>query len=123
MKRRPKLPPASEEMKQWSAMLQQELSGWPGVTSRPMFGLTSFYRNGAIFAALPHTRAVRTPNSLIIKFDPMPRKLLERAGKNPSLAGDGEAPGKRWYSFEINSADDLRDALWWLNHAYHAATR
>jgi hypothetical protein len=28
------------------------------------------------------------------------------------------APGKRWFSFNVRSAEDLRDALWWLNQAY-----
>jgi len=115
---RPKMPPISEEMKQWSAMLGQELSGWPQVTSRPMFGMLGFYRRKKIFAALPVSRAIGTPNSVIFRFDPMPPDLKQRALKEPRISGDSKAPGARWFSFEVRSTEDLRDALWWLNHAY-----
>jgi hypothetical protein len=117
----PKLLRISEEMRHWSAMLEQELRAWPRVTSRPMFGLVGFYRKGMIFAALPRTRALSTPNSLIFKFDPMAPALLRRARKDPRIDSERESPDATWYSFELNSADDLRDALWWLNRAYEAA--
>src|SRR5207248_1884641 len=119
--RGPKLVRISEEMKQWSAMLEQELSGWPDVSSRPMFGFLSFYRKSAIFAALPHTRAPGTPNSFIFRFESMPAKLQERATKTPQIRVSDRSPSAKWYSFELNSEADLRDALWWLNQAYEAA--
>lgn len=115
--KRPKLLRISEEMKQWSAMLQQELNAWPGVKSRPMFGFMGFYRQNRIFAGLPKTRALNTPNSIILKFDPMPANLVSRAQKESRISFAKEAPGARWYSFELNSTEDLRDALWWLNQA------
>jgi hypothetical protein len=118
---RPKMPPASEEMKQWSAMLGNELSTWPRVTTRPMFGLRGFYRGRKIFAALPATRAIKNPNSLIFRIKPMPPDLLERAKKEPRIDTENRVPGAKWFIFELNSAADLRDALWWLNHAYEHA--
>jgi hypothetical protein len=117
---RPKLVPISEEMKQWSAMLAQELSGWPDVSSRRMFGFLSFYRKQAIFAALPQSRAPRTPNSFMFRFASMPADLEERAGKSSQIRMD-HGPGAKWYNFELSSKGDLRDALWWLNQAYEAA--
>ena len=118
---RPKLPAIAEEMKQWSAMLGQELSAWPQVTTRPMFGLLGFYRRTKIFAALPVTRAIKTPNTLIFKIKPMPPDLLRRATEDSRLDAASNLPGGQWSSFEINSAEDLRDALWWLNQAYERA--
>jgi hypothetical protein len=118
MRERPKMPPISEEMKQWSAMLKAELIGWQQVTSRPMFGMSGIYRRKRIFAALPVTRGFDTPSSIIFRFDPMPAHLNQRALKEPRIT-----PGKRWFSFEIQSTEDLRDALWWLNHAYEAAKK
>lgn len=118
---RPKLPPISEEMKQWSAMLGQELSGWPNVTSRPMFGLLGFYRRKKIFAALPVTRGMKTSNSLIFRIKPMPPELLQRAEKEPRIDTDDRSPGAKWFSFEVSSTADLRDTLWWLNQAYERA--
>jgi hypothetical protein len=115
------MPPISEEMKQWSAMLAQELGVWPQVASRPMFGMLGFYRRRKIFAALPVTRGIATANSLIFRFDPMPQELKKRALKEPRIATEGRSPGARWFAFEVGSAADLRDALWWLNQAYERA--
>ena len=112
------MPPISEEMKQWSAMLGQELGGWPQVTSRPMFGMLGLYRRKKIFAALPVTRAVKTANSFIFRFSPMPPDLMKRAVKEPRIDTDRKIPGARWFSYEVGSTADLRDALWWLNQAY-----
>ena len=113
MRERPKMPPISEEMKLWSAMLKAEVSGWPQITTRPMFGMMGLYRRKKIFGGLPVTRGFDTPNSVIFRFDPMPLDLEQRALKEPRIT-----PGKRWFSFEVQSTKDLRDALWWLNQAY-----
>jgi len=118
---RPNMPPASEEMKQWSAMLGSELGTWPKVTARPMFGLRGFYRGKKIFAALPVTRAIKNPNSLIFRIKPMPPDLSERARKEPRIDTETRAPGAKWLAFELNSEADFRDALWWINQAYEHA--
>jgi len=118
---RPKMPPASEEMKQWSAMLGKELSAWPKVTARPMFGLRGFYRAKNIFAALPVTRGFSTPNSLIFRIKPMPADLLERARKEPRIDTKTRVPNAKWFIFELHSEADFRDVLWWLNQAYEHA--
>ena len=119
--KRPKLLPVSEEMQQWSAMLERELSAWPKVTSRPMFGMISFYRRSAIFAALPRTRALSSPCSILFRFDPMPPELREHAQKQAGLRQESAFAKGHWLSLELESADSLRDALWWLNHAYECA--
>ena len=113
MRERPKMPPISEEMKQWSAMLKTEVTGWPQLSTKPMFGMMGLYRGKKIFGGLPVTRGFDTPNSVIFRFDPIPSALEERASKDKRIA-----PGKRWFSFDVRSAEDLRDALWWLNQAY-----
>lgn len=113
MRDRPTMPPISEEMKQWSAMLKTEVSGWPQISAKPMFGMMGLYRRKKIFGGLPVTRGFDTPNSVIFRFDPMPRELERRAKKDARIA-----PGKRWFSFNVRAAEDLRDALWWLNQAY-----
>jgi len=118
---RPKLLRISEEMRQWSAMLDQELSSWPRVTSRPMFGLIGFYHRGAIFAALPRTRALSTPSSFSFKIDSLSPALSRRARKDPRIGSERKSLDATWHSFELNTMGDLRDALWWLNRAYQAA--
>jgi hypothetical protein len=118
---RPRMPNASEEMKQWSAMLGNELITWPQVTTRPMFGLRGFYRGKKIFAALPATRAIRNPNSLIFRIQPMPPDLLKRAKKEPRIDTESRVPSAKWFTFELNSEADFRDGLWWLSQAYDHA--
>lgn len=113
MRERPKMPPISEEMKQWSAMLKTEVSGWPQVAPRPMFGMLALFRRKKIFAALPTTRAIGTPNSVAFRWKTVPQDLAECASKDPRVK-----PGKHWFTFEVGSTEDLRDALWWLNQAY-----
>jgi hypothetical protein len=118
---RPRMPNASEEMKEWSAMLGNELITWPQVTTRPMFGLRGFYHGKKIFAALPVTRAIRNPNSLIFRIQPVPPDLLKRAKKEPRIDTESRVPSAKWFTFELNSEADFRDALWWLNQAYDHA--
>lgn len=110
------MPPISEEMKQWAALLTRELSGWPEVTTRPMFGMLGQYRGQKIFAGLPVTRGFDTPNSIVFRLDPVPADLQQRALKDPRIS-----PGTRWFSFEIHSTQDLHDAISWLNQAYERA--
>ena len=116
MRDRPKMPPISEEMKQWSAMLKTEVSGWPQISTKPMFGMMGLYRRKKIFGGLPVTRGFDTPTSVIFRFDPMPQDLEQRALRDSRIS-----PGKRWFSFEVGATGDLRDALWWLNQAYEHA--
>jgi hypothetical protein len=119
--KRPELVPVSDEMKQWSAMLEQELRAWPKVASRPMFGMTAFYHDRAIFAALPRTRALSNPRSILFRFDALPPQLLHRAGKQAGLRQESAFSKGHWLSLVLESEKSLRDALWWLNHAYESA--
>ncbi len=118
---RAKFPLLSEEMKQWSAMLQSELNSWPAIATKSMFGFTFFYRRRAVFAALPRTRGFDSPSSIVFKFNPMPPALRNRAQADSRLDASAKATSKGWFSFQLTSTSDLRDALFWLNHAYEAA--
>jgi hypothetical protein len=112
---------ASEETKQLSAMLGNELSTWPKVTTRPMFGLRGFYRGKKIFAALPVTRTIKNPNSFIFRIEPLPAALLQRARKEPRIDTENAVPSAKWLAFTLTSESDFREALWWLSQAYENA--
>jgi len=120
---RPKFPVISEEMQHWAAMLETEVESWPGVICKRMFGFRFVYRRKTVFAALPYSRGLFTPSSIILKFNPMSTALFQRAEKEPRLDTSTRVPGKGWFSFELSCDADLRDALWWLNQAYEAAKR
>ncbi|MGB7844089.1 MAG: hypothetical protein WBL63_00610 [Candidatus Acidiferrum sp.] len=120
---RAKFLPISDEMKKWSALLASELNSLPGITTRRMFGFLFFYRKGKVFAALPQTRGFSSSSSLIVKFNPMSPVLLKLAQRDPRMDTHTRVPGKGWFSFELASEADVRDALFWLNHAYEAAAK
>lgn len=65
---RPKLPRIPEEMRQWSALLLHEISGWADVSSKPMFGMKAVYQDKAIFGVLPRTRTMDTAYSVSFKI-------------------------------------------------------
>lgn len=117
----PKLFPIDDEMKELAAMLQKEISDWPGVTKKPMFGFQGLYRNGVIFAALPRSRAMHSPRSLIFKFASMSSANMDAAKQDSRIDAISRMPGPGWHSFEVRSTSDLRDALEWLGRAYKAA--
>jgi hypothetical protein len=119
-KRRPKLPKASEEMKAWSAALAAEVAVWPQVTARAFFGFTALYRRDRIFALLPRTRAMETPNSLAFKLE-SPKSQIRTHLEKDSRIGSTLMQKARWFTFQLASSGDLRDALDWLGLAYEAA--
>lgn len=109
--RRPTLPKVDPEMRRWCALLESEVAAWPRVTIRPMFGLGGCYRDGRIFAAIPRTRAVETPFSLLIK---LPGARAVRLSK-------GRGPGAGWVTFAMESDADIGEALRHLGRAYEQA--
>ena len=118
-----KFVPISEEMKQWSALLQAELNAWPGITTRSMFGFLFFYRRGTVFAALPKTRGFDSPSSLLFKFGRLPLSMQKRSKADLRIDVSMKASSKGWFAFRLESETDMRDALLWLNHAYEAAKK
>ncbi|HEX7333128.1 MAG TPA: luciferase family protein [Pyrinomonadaceae bacterium] len=108
MAERPKLVKIDPEMQRWCALLGEEISAWPDVSAKPMFGLTAFYHGESIFAALPRTRAAGTARSIIIKLPGVSDRRL-----NPA-----SGPGSGWVAFELESSNDINEALLWLERAY-----
>jgi hypothetical protein len=113
MAERPRLVKVDPEMRRWCEPLEDELSTWPQVTSKPMFGMQAFYRSSHIFAALPRTRAAETPFSILIKLPGA------RAGRLHTASG----PGAGWMAFTMEGEGDVSEALKWLGKAYEMAVK
>jgi hypothetical protein len=105
-KRPPAMRRVAEELKPMLEFLERELTSWPHVTAKPMFGMLGFYRRQRIFAALPRTRALGTPHAILCKLP---------HDKQPGR------PGKGWKTVEVFSDQELRKALDLLNRAYEQA--
>jgi hypothetical protein len=119
---RPKVPRIAEEMRQWSDLLLREVLDWPHVTSRPMFGMTAVYRDSAIFGVLPRTRAMDTPHSVSFKLYPRNPSLEKSLNADPRILRPDTKQAK-WISFELQSGDDLSDAIGWFARAYRLASK
>jgi predicted DNA-binding protein (MmcQ/YjbR family) len=107
-------------MKGWSAALETETKGWPQVSTRAFFGFTALYRRNKIFALLPRTRAMQTPNSLAFKLESRRSQVLTQLQQDPRV-GATEMQKAHWFTFELTTDADLSDALAWLGRAYEAA--
>ena len=108
MAERPKLFTIDPEMQRWCVLVEQELFAWPDVSAKPMFGMTGFYHGKNIFAAIPKTKAAESARSLLIKLPGVSDRRLKR----------GSAPDGAWVTFELDSVNDVTEALTWLERAY-----
>ena len=119
-KRSAPLEKTSEQMKVWSGMLAEEVLSWPDVSAKPMFGLTALYRGTVIFAALPKTRALGSPNAVAFKLVDVPAKITTQLKRDARIQETMMAAAK-WFAFEMENDEDLRGVLEWLGVAYAAA--
>lgn len=95
--KRAKLPPVSEAMRRTFSLLAEEVRGWPGVTTKLMFGFRAVYRNGVIFAMLPDKRSLEVADAIAYKA------------------------GGEWKAFEVKSEHGIGAALGVLEKAYERA--
>jgi hypothetical protein len=109
-------------MKAWSAARMFEISNWPQVSTRALFGFNAFHRKGKIFALLPRTRAMDSANSLAFKLETHASAVSAGRKKDSRIRVWSSPMEKaRWFSFELSSHAELHDALEWLARAYEAA--
>ena len=109
-------------MKAWSAALADEVAGWPQVATRAFFGFTALYHKNEMFAVLPRTRGLETPNSLAFRLDAPSPAMRARLHKDRRI-GSAQIKEARWFRFELSSDADLHEALGWLSRAYEAARK
>ena len=118
--KRAHLPPISEQMKAWSAALAAELSDWPQVTQKSFFGFTALHRGKKMFALLPRTRSVFQGNAIAFRLEQAghsTRSGIERDRRISAFDKDKT----RWFTFELSTNSDLRDALEYLAMAFEGA--
>ena len=108
MAERPKLFKIDTEMRRWCVLLEQEIAAWPEVSTRPMFGMIGIYHGPNIFAAIPRTRAAGSARSVLIKLP----------GQSDRRLKPSSGPGSGWVTFELESENDINEALSLLERAY-----
>lgn len=97
-------------MRHVSALLERELLSWPGVTSKPMFGMRAVYRRDTIFAILPDKRALESATAIGYK-----------------LHGAEKREGRKWHLGELEIGRDIEfamaAAMACLEKAYRSAAK
>jgi hypothetical protein len=94
--------PVSHEIREWCAILEQEMMHWPGVKISNIFGTHAFYHRKVMFAMLPDKRSLES--STAISFI------------TPSK--DHENRTSIWQTFELNDRNLIQAAIESLEKAY-----
>jgi hypothetical protein len=94
--------PASDEMREWCSILEQEMVRWPGVKVSHVFGTLAFHHRKVMFAMLPGNRSL--DGTAAISF------------RAPTGVGTTQAVD--WQTFELTNPDHLGKALALLDKAY-----
>ena len=107
-------------MKAWSAALVAEGESWPLVTTRAFFGFSALHRRDKIFALLPRSRAMDTPNALAFKLESLTARMNALLRQDHRI-GSTQMRKARWFTFEMSCDADLCAAIEWLDRAYREA--
>jgi hypothetical protein len=94
--------PASQEIREWCSILEQEMMHWPGVKMSHIFGTRAFYHRKVMFAMLPDKRSLES--STAISFI-TPSK---DHGNQTSI----------WQTFELRHPNLIQAAIQSLEKAY-----
>jgi hypothetical protein len=118
--RMPKTIRPSEEMQRWSVLLEQEITSWPKVSMKRMFGMKTFYRGSNIFAGVPDKCGFFSPNGVIFKINSATPTQVARMKADKRVDLDfGRV--QKWFNFVLDSDRDLNGALEWFAGAYESA--
>lgn len=125
---RPVFQPASEELRAISAALVDEVRGWPGVTTRAMFGGTMLYRARLPFALLPQTKKMMEPDGLWLKFHTVSASLGRKLAAESRIVESAHQTTKdnkepKWVGLVVSGPSDVHHALRWLGEAHEAARK
>ena len=100
--------------------MEGEVRDWPGVTTTVFFGFTALYRGRFMFGLLPRTRSIFTENAIAFRFEKVNRAMRAMLSKDRRIAAF-DKDKVRWFTFQLWSDADLRDALDYLGRACEAA--
>jgi TfoX/Sxy family transcriptional regulator of competence genes len=115
--------PASEELKSLVAAMENEVSSWPQVRLKPMFGMTAIYRNGNIFGLLPKTRSLHSGDSVWMKFAKLTPAIQQKLKREPRIVPPRKATGAQWHTLSGITHADFGLAIEWLAIAHAAAKK
>jgi len=113
--------PASEELKSLVAAIEREVSSWPQVNFKSMFGMTAMYRGKAIFGLLPKTRSLYSADSVWMKFGKLTPSIQKKLQDEPRILPPRHPKGARWYTIRDVTPSEYGFTIEWLAIAHAAA--
>jgi hypothetical protein len=113
--------PASEELSSLVAAIEREVSSWPEVRVKRMFGMTAIYRSKQIFGLLPKTRSLRSSDSIWMKFVKLSAATKKKISKEPRIVPPRKPTGAQWYTLTCIVPEDYGFAIEWMALAHKAA--
>ena len=126
--KRSPMKPAPERMRVLAEHLSAELAQWPHVTVKRAFGMMLAYRGKAVFAALPHTKAIYREDAIMLKFNEEKPAMTRRMESDPRFVFNpddtgrsAKAESRKWRHFVIRDETDVHLAIEWLAEAYELA--
>ena len=115
--------PASEELQSLIASVEAEVSDWPTVQIKPMFGMKAIYRGKSIFALLPKTRSLRSGDEVWLKFPNTTAAVKRRISAEARIVPPRKPTGAQWYTVKDVKPDDYGWLIDWLSMAYKSARK
>ena len=120
-RRRVTFAPTQQELQSLLAAIEHEVSSWPRVQLKPMFGMTAIYRNRTIFGLLPKTRSIHKGDEIWLKFrKPTPATSKKISGE-PRIIPPSKPNGAQWYTLSEITPVDYSFVVEWLGTAYETA--
>lgn len=113
--------PASEELKSLVAAIEREVSSWPQVKFKPMFGMTAIYHGNTIFGLLPKTRSLYSTDSVWMKFGKLTPPIEKKLQREPRILPPRHPKGARWYTISNVTPAEYGFIIEWLAIAHDAA--
>lgn len=104
------------------AGIEGEVSSWPQVNLKPMFGMTAIYRGKTIFGLLPKTRSLHSGDSIWMKFAKLTPAIKKRLQNEPRILPPRKPTGAQWYTISTVTPEDYGFVVEWLAIAHQAAS-
>lgn len=120
-RRRMTFAPAQQELQSLVAAVEHEVSSWPRVRLKPMFGMTAIYRNRAIFGLLPRTRSIHTGDEIWLKFPKLTPAIRKKISAESRIIPPRHPNGAQWHTLSQIKPEDYSLVIKWLGTAYEAA--
>jgi hypothetical protein len=119
--RRVTFPHAQQQLQALIVAVEHEVSSWPQVQLKPMFGMTAIYRNRTIFGLLPKTRSIHNGDEIWLKFPKLTRVIRKKISAESRIVPPRRPNGAPWHKLSQIKPEDYSLVIQWLGTAYEAA--